>query len=156
MSSSECFPTQFLLTPYEITASSIDIQNIATGKSFIGNYTQNQFTVPVNGGLSTPVRLNVIDPTTNKVVNTIPNQITFSLSKTNECVTNASKTTSYNTQLSGYSQFFGPIKTKVNLKLSGSSLQFTNFSNKINIAFQTTLNGETYSITANDVNIQKA
>jgi hypothetical protein len=161
MSTTSCFdtffPAQFLSSPYEITAGSINIQNITTGKSFIGTYAQNQFTVPIYGGLSTPVTLNVIDPTTGLVVDTLTDQITFSLGEVNQCFTINETTfqssTSYNAKLSGYSQYFGSISTKVKVN---SSFQFTKFENTDNIAFQTTLNGEAYSIAANGVFIQKA
>ncbi len=161
MSYTNCFPTGFtgifIQTPYQITTGSINIQNIATGKSFIGNYSQNQFTIPVVGGLSTPLTLDIIDPTTGQVVDTLNDQITFSLGESNQCFTTNETTyettISYNANLSGYSQYFGPISTKAVLD---KDLLFIEFENTINIAFQTTLNGESYSISANGVNIQQA
>ncbi len=162
MSSTNCFDifinATFLSTPYQITTGSINIQNIATGKSFIGNYSQNQFNVPVGGGLATAVTLEIIDPTTGQVVDTLNDQITFSLGEVNQYYS-TSKTTfetiiSYYANLTGYSQYFGPIST--NVELNEYNLTFTNFENKINTVFQTTLNGQSYSISANGVNIQQA
>jgi hypothetical protein len=151
------FNATFLQTPYQITAGTINIQNIATGQSFLGAYSQNQFNVPVGGGLSTPVSLAIIDPTTFKVVDTINDQITFSLGEVNQCyVTNETTgqvSNIFQTKLTGYSSFFGPISTEVVLN---NQFSFTNFKNTINTAFQTTLNGESYSISANGVNIQQA
>ncbi len=161
MSYTNCFPTGFtgifIQTPYQITTGSINIQNIATGKSFIGNYSQNQFNVPVGGGLATAVTLEIIDPTTGQVVDTINEQITFSLGEVNECyttnTTTGQTTISYNAKLTGYSPFFGQISTNV---VVNGGFAFTKFKKTINTAFQTTLNGESYSISANGVNIQQA
>jgi len=147
----------FIDKPYQITANSINIQNIATMRSFIGNYTQNQFTIPTNGGLSSPITLDVIDPVTNTVVDTITNQITLSLGDISQCFTTNTKgitTINNNAQLSGYSQYFGQINTIVIVNKSNNT--FTKFISNINISFQTTLNGEAYSITANGLNIQIA
>ncbi len=161
MSSTNCFDifinATFLSTPYQITTGSINIQNIATGKSFIGNYIQNQFTVPIGGGLSSPLTLDIIDPTTGQVVDTLNDQITFSLGEVNQYYS-TSKTTfetiiSYYANLTGYSQYFGPISTNV---VVNSGWSFTKFENTINTAFQTTLNGQSYSISANGVYIQQA
>jgi hypothetical protein len=152
------FNALFLQTPYQITAGTINIQNIATGQSFIGKYSQNQFTVPVAGGLATPVTLEIIDPTTGQVIVTLNDQITFTLGEVNQCYTTNETTgqittITYNANLSGYSQYFGPISTNVVLD---SGWSFIIFKNTINTAFQTTINGESYSISANGVYIQKA
>ncbi len=161
MSFTNCFDlfvnATFLSTPYQITTGSINIQNIATGQSFIGNYSQNQFTVPVGGGLATAVTLDIINPTTGQVVDTINEQITFSLGEINQCFTTnettLETTISYNANLTGYSPFFGQISTNV---VVNGGFAFTKFKKTINTAFQTTLNGESYSISANGVNIQQA
>ena len=139
----------FSQTPYQITTGSINIQNIATGQSFIGKYSQNQFTVPVGGGLSTPLTLDIINPTTGQVVDTINDKITFSLGEANQC--NAGLDDGYISNLTGYSTFFGPIITIVVLNYL---LEFGEFNTAINTAFQTNLNGESYSISANSVFIQ--
>ena len=128
---------QFLSEPYRITAKAIEIQQVRTGKSFIGKYSQNIFTVPVNGGLSTEVLLDIIDPDTNRVVDTINNQITFSLGEIIKCTNTNQKgpiTTSYESQLSGFSQYFGSINIKVILD---GQYKFANFPNKITSTFQT-------------------
>jgi hypothetical protein len=162
--STSCFPTGFSALfasgSYKITASAINIQNITTGAKFIGVYSQNQFTVPIGGGPSTPVTLQVINPANNKVVDTLTDIITFSLGEITECITTnfqtGQTTIANNAQLAGYSQYFGSINTKVNVN---SSYIFTKFENNISTAFQASLNGEAgqnYSINANGVFIQLA
>ncbi len=161
-STTVCNPTGFtaVFSPgaYEITASAINIQNITTGAKFIGVYSQNQFNVPTSGGPSTPVTLQVINPANNQVVDTLTDIITFSLGKINQCVTTSFEnnieyvTTTYYSQLTGYSQYFGPISTTV--IVNPESWTFAIFENSINTAFQTTLNGETYSITVNGLYIE--
>ncbi len=162
MSFTTCYPyftnAIFLSTPYQITTGSINIQNIVTGQSFIGKYSQNQFTVPVGGGLSTVITLEIIDPTTGQVISTLNDQITFTLGQINECYTTNETTgqitsISNNASLTGYSQYFGPIRTNV---VVNNGLAFTNFENKINTAFQTTILGQSYSISAIGVYIQQA
>ena len=147
---------RFFEKPYIITVESILIKNELTGKSYIGKYENNQFTIPIEGGLSSEVLLDIIDPDTNRVVDTINNQITFSLGEIIKCTNTNQKgpiTTSYESQLSGFSQYFGSINIKVILD---GQYKFANFPNKITSTFQTSLNGEDYSIVVKGLYIQKA
>ncbi len=156
--SSNCYNTgftaTFFQTPYQITASSINIQNIATGQNFIGIYSLfgNQFTVPTAGGLSSPVILDVINPVTGLIVDTFKDQITFSLGEVIQCP--SSSETPFTTTLNGYSKVFGPVKTQVLVDFVG--YYFLQFQNNINVAFQTIINNTKYSISATNVFIQQA
>ena len=158
MSVSNCVtlgPAYFSTCDYKITATSINIQDINTGKNFIGVYSQNIFNVPVNRGLSTPTTLEIINPVNNQIIDTITDTITFSLGIINQCfttnLTTFETTNKLSTILVGYSKVFGYLTASVNVD---GSFIFTEFKNPINVAFQS--NGKNYSITATSVFIQQA